>query len=121
MTGRRHHDLRVWQDGIALVKAIYLLSGRLPRDEQFGLTSQLRRAAVSVPTNIAEGAARSTRNEFLQFLTIARGSLSEIDTLLIVCAEVGHLSPAELEPVQKQVHSLLGGLGSLIKQQREQP
>jgi len=82
MTARRHYDLRVWQDGIALVKTIYALTAKLPREELFGLTSQMRRAAVSVPANIAEGAARSTQKEFIHFLSIARGSLSELDTLL---------------------------------------
>lgn len=118
MSTRQHYDLRVWQDGIALVKAVYGLTARLPRDELFGLTSQMRRAAVSVPANIAEGAARATQKEFTHFLTIARGSLSELDTLLILCIEVGYFDKTEVNLIQKQVHSNLGGIGSLIKTQR---
>ncbi len=121
MTARRHYDLRVWQDGIALVKTIYALTAKLPREEQFGLTSQMRRAAVSVPANIAEGAARSTQKEFTHFLTIARGSLAELDTLLILCIEIAYFDRALIEPIQKQVHSNLGGIGSLIKIQRSPP
>lgn len=117
---RRHYQLRVWQDAIALVKAIYGLSHQLPKEELFGLSSQLRRAAVSVAANIAEGAARSSSKEFAHFLTIARGSLSELDTLLIICIEIGYFEAATLEPFQKQVHALLGGIGSLIKAQRSQ-
>ena len=116
---RRHHDLRVWQDGIALVKAVYALTHVLPRDEQFGLISQLRRAAVSVPTNLAEGAARSSKREFTHFLTIARGSLSELDTLLILCRELGYLDAQQSDTGLKPAHLLLGALGALIKQQRE--
>lgn len=119
MPGRKHYELRAWQDGIALAKAVYLLSSRLPRDEQFGLISQLRRAAVSVSANIAEGAARGSKKEFTRFLAIARGSLSELDTLLILAVELGLLSKDESGPAQKQVHLLLGALGTLIKSQRE--
>lgn len=119
MPARRHYELRVWRDGIALTKTVYALSSKLPRDEQFGLISQMRRAAVSVPANIAEGAARGSRKEFAHFLTIARGSLSELDTLLIICGELGYLTEPELEPASKTLHLLMGALGTLIKTQRE--
>ena len=84
-------DLMVWQEGIRLVKAIYLLTtdGDLKRD--FGLRDQLRRAAVSVPTNIAEGFERSSRKEYLLFLNIAKGSAGEVRSLLRVALEVGYL------------------------------
>lgn len=119
MPMRKHYELRVWQDGIALVKAVYQLSSRLPNEERFGLISQMRRASVSVPANIAEGAARSSKKEFAHFLIIARGSLSELDTLLILCIELAYLSKPEAETAQKQVHLLLGALGMLIKTQRD--
>lgn len=119
MAFRKHYDLRVWQDGIALVKLVYGLCEHLPKDELYGLTSQLRRASVSVPVNIAEGAARNGRKEFSHYLIIARGSLSEVDTLLIICNELGYLAKEQTEPVLKQLHLLLGALGALIKQQRE--
>ena len=84
-------DLRVWQKGIELVKQIYLISntGNLSRD--FGLRDQLRRASVSIPTNIAEGFERASRKEYLNFLNIAKGSAGEVRSLLRVALEVGYL------------------------------
>jgi four helix bundle protein len=81
---RSHRDLIVWQKGMDLVDEIYDLAGELPLEERFGLRSQFTRAAVSVPSNIAEGRARSTSKDFANFLIIATGSLMEIDTLLEV-------------------------------------
>lgn len=112
---RKHHDLRVWQDGIALVKLVYALTKTFPREELFGLTSQMRRAAVSIPANIAEGAARSTRKEFAYFLVIARGSLSELETLVLIATELGYLKNDELA---QAVVRLFGPLGALIKIER---
>jgi four helix bundle protein len=77
---RPHERLEVWRDAMDLVESIYRFSAVFPDAERFGLTSQLRRAAVSVPSNIAEGAARRSTPEYLRFLSIARGSLSEMDT-----------------------------------------
>ncbi|MDR3417015.1 MAG: four helix bundle protein [Nevskia sp.] len=113
---RKHHELRVWQDGIALVKLVYSVTASFPKEELFGLTSQMRRAAVSVPANVAEGAARSTGREFAQYLTIARGSLSELETLVVISNELGFLANGtELEGA---VQKLFGGLGALIKIER---
>ncbi|MEW6354304.1 MAG: four helix bundle protein [Pseudomonadota bacterium] len=77
---RKHHELRVWQTAIMLVKEVYKITADFPRDEVYGLTSQMRRAAISIPSNISEGAARTSVKEFLQFLSVARGSLSELET-----------------------------------------
>ncbi|MGN6213698.1 four helix bundle protein [Parafilimonas sp.] len=77
-----HKNLEAWKQSFNLVKEVYRITNSFPLEEKFGLVSQLRRAAVSVPTNIAEGAARRSKKEFIQFLYIAEGSLSEIDTLL---------------------------------------
>ena len=77
---RKHKELHVWQDAMTLVEVIYSLTSSFPNHELFGLTGQMRRAAVSVPSNIAEGVARSTLADYLRFLVIARGSLSELDT-----------------------------------------
>jgi four helix bundle protein len=77
---RNHKDLRVWQSAMLLVEDVYRLTSAFPREEQFGLTSQMRRAAVSVPSNIAEGSARSGTKELLYFLGVATGSLAELDT-----------------------------------------
>lgn len=86
---RPHKDLLVWQDAMALVEQVYRLTSSFPDQERFGLTAQLRRAAVSVPSNIAEGVARRTTREYLQFLGIARGSLSEIDTQIEIARRLG--------------------------------
>lgn len=82
---RSHRDLDVWKKGMNLVDAIYDVANTLPRSERFGLWSQLTRCAVSVPANIAEGRARSTAKDFAYFLTTARSSLMELDTLVTVC------------------------------------
>lgn len=79
---RSHKDLVVWQKGIDLVQAVYRLTAELPQEERFGLSSQLRRAAVSIPSNIAEGRSRTSRKDFIQFLHIALGSASEVETQL---------------------------------------
>ncbi len=86
---KTHHDLDVWRDGVALVKAVYALTQGFPADERFGLTAQLRRAAVSVPSNIAEGAARASRKDFARFVSMARGSLAEAETQLLIAVELG--------------------------------
>jgi four helix bundle protein len=89
---RAHTQLDAWREGIVLVKAMYEATNGFPAEERYGLTSQTRRAAVSIPTNIAEGAARGTQKEFLQFLIVARGSMSELETLLTIAKEIGYLS-----------------------------
>jgi four helix bundle protein len=83
-----HKKLDVWQLSMELAGTVYRLTSTLPSEEKFGLASQMRRAAVSVPSNIAEGAARTSLNEFKQFLSIARGSLSELDTQLDLCQQL---------------------------------
>ncbi|MEJ2535411.1 MAG: four helix bundle protein [Gammaproteobacteria bacterium] len=94
---RTHQDLKAWRRSIDFVEDVYRLTDRFPERERFGLTSQLRRAAVSVPSNIAEGAARGTRSEFLRFLNIARSSLSEARTQLIIADRLGYLNSAKVE------------------------
>ena len=92
---RNHRDLRAWQDAMTLVEHLYEITRTFPQAELYGLTSQIRRAAVSVPTNIAEGAARSSSEELRQFLSIAQASLSELDTLIDISARLGYVSNAE--------------------------
>ena len=90
-----YRDLVVWQKGIVIAKEIYLLTKQLPADEKFGLVSQMRRAAVSVPSNIAEGQARHTTGEFIQFISHAEGSVAELDTQLTLCQDLGLLTQKE--------------------------
>lgn len=85
-----YRDLLVWQKGIALVKLIYEFTRNLPAEEKFGLISQMRRAAVSIPSNIAEGQARRSTREFVPFISNAEGSAAELDTQVVVCVLLGH-------------------------------
>src|ERR1041384_1414070 len=92
---RSYRDLEVWRKSIDWVQQIYQASSGFPAEERFGLTSQLRRAAVSVPSNIAEGAARTGTGEFLQSLSVASGSLAEAETQLIVANRLGMIEAPE--------------------------
>ena len=108
---RKHRDLHAWQHAIALVKVIYRLTAAFPDSERFGLTAQMRRAAVSVPSNIAEGAARTTTREFLHFLGIASGSLSELDTQITLAKNLNFPgATATTEQHLDQTSRLLSGL-----------
>jgi four helix bundle protein len=89
---QNYKDLIVWQKGIALAKAIYQLTSKFPGEEKFGLVSQMRRAAVSIPSNIAEGQARHTTGEFIQFISHAEGSTAELETQLILSVELGFVA-----------------------------
>lgn len=88
---RPHERLEVWRDAMALVESVYRITARLPDGERLGLTMQMRRAAVSVPSNIAEGAARRSRPEYLRFLSISRGSLAELSTQLEIVRRLGFI------------------------------
>ena len=89
MSFTSYRDLRVWQLGIEITSEIYRLTDTFPRTEVFGLSSQLRRAAVSIPSNIAEGHARNSTRNFLRFLSIALGSVAEVETQLIIAENLG--------------------------------
>lgn len=88
-TPQNYKDLIVWQKGISLAKVTYRLTARFPRQEKFGLIAQMRRAAVSIPSNIAEGQARHTTGEFVQFISHAEGSTAELETQMILSIELG--------------------------------
>jgi four helix bundle protein len=115
---RAHKKLRVWQESMLLVKMIYDLTRLLPDDEKFGLISQMRRAAVSVPSNIAEGSARQTKKESIQFYSIARGSLSELDTQIDLCRDLSLLAPSQLANVANQLETVGALLNGLIRFKR---
>ena len=87
-----HKDLDVWKLSIALVKDIYMLTETLPATEKFALSSQMQRSAISIPSNIAEGAARRYIKEYIQFLYISLGSLSELETQVIIALEIGYIN-----------------------------
>ena len=99
-------DLRVWQLSMELVEIIYRLTRNFPKHEIYGLTSQIQRAAVSVPSNIAEGHTREHTKEFLHHLSIAQASLAELDTQLEIAARLNYVETSELGPVRERVASL---------------
>lgn len=89
---RPHQNLDAWQQAMRLVKMTYLATQGFPKEELYGLTAQMRRAAVSIPSNLAEGAARTSKKEFAQFVGISKGSLSELETQMLIASELGYLS-----------------------------
>ena len=106
-------DLQVWQKAMEFVPVAYRLAKKLPREETFALAGQIRRAAVSVPANIAEGHARHHTREFIQHLSIARGSLAELTTLLLIGEKLSYLTREELdevEPIARELRMLFSGL-----------
>jgi four helix bundle protein len=113
-----HRELRVWQRAIAMVPRLYAIAARLPDSERFGLADQIRRAAVSVPANIAEGQARQHRKEFIQSLCVARGSLAELDTLLVVARELGLVSGPDVVALEAEFGEIVRLLQALINSLR---
>jgi four helix bundle protein len=114
---RKHHDLLAWTESAALVKDVYSLTASFPPSETYGLVAQMRRAAVSVPSNIAEGAAREGMREFAHYLVIARGSLSELETQLRIACELGFC--ADVGVVEEKIDRAFKLLGGLINKARE--
>jgi len=120
-TLKSYRDLGVWAKSIDLVEQIYRASRVFPADERFGLTSQVRRAAVSVPSNIAEGAARTTTGEFLQGLSVASGSLAEMETQVIIANRLDMLAVSEMDRLLAQsaeISKMLGGLKRSLESKR---
>ncbi|MFL5486830.1 MAG: four helix bundle protein [Gemmatimonadaceae bacterium] len=99
-SGKSYRDLRVWNTAMALTLEVYRITESFPLRERFGLTSQLRRAAVSVPSNIAEGHARATRGEYKNFLSVARGSIAEVEVQLSLAEQLGYVhSPVLVQAI----------------------
>ncbi|MFL5764391.1 MAG: four helix bundle protein [Bacteroidia bacterium] len=112
---RPHKNLLAWKESILLVQDIYKCTSEFPDPEKFGLISQLRRAAVSVPANISEGAARNTKKEFIQFLYISSASLSEMETLLIISTELNFITTEQNEFLYRKMNRISSLLQGLIK------
>jgi len=108
---QNYREFRVWQQGIELTKTVYRMTGSFPPAERFGLTAQMRRAAVSVPSNIAEGYARSGTAEYLRFLSIAAGSVAELETQVILSCELGFL----VKDHQDELLAQLDLIGKMLK------
>jgi four helix bundle protein len=110
-----HKDLIIWQKAMVLIVDVYKLTNKLPASEKYGLTDQLRRASVSIASNIAEGCKRSTDKDFKSFLHTALGSLAETETQLLVCKNLGLLSEADIKEALQQIVELNKMLISFIK------
>lgn len=110
-----HKELKVWKKGIELVKVIYDITNDFPKTEQFGLTSQIRRCSVSIPSNIAEGCGRHSDKELIHFLYITLGSASELETQIIISQELGFLEKEKSENIQVLILEIIKMTSSLIK------
>jgi four helix bundle protein len=107
---KNYQDLIVWQRAMDLVVDVYRLTKSFPKEELYGLTNQMRRASVSIPSNIAEGHARKSRAEYVNFLSIAQGSRAEVETQMLIAKRLGYLTPEETSPVL----SLLNEINRMI-------
>ena len=110
---QNYKDLVVWQKGIELAKIVYRLSAKFPGEEKFGLVAQMRRAAISIPSNIAEDQARHTTGEFIQFISHAEGSVAELSTQLVLATELRFSSSEAAEPaleLTEHLRRMLNGL-----------
>ena len=116
---KSHKDLDVWKRSMDMVVNIYRLTRQFPSDEQYGLSSQIRRSAISIPSNIAEGSARSSDKEFKQFLYIALGSAAEVETQLILTEKLGYLNSVNDFLVEiSDIRKMLTGLISYVNKRK---
>ncbi|MBU0520022.1 four helix bundle protein [bacterium] len=114
-------DLRIWKLGIKLVKSIYATTQTYPKSELYGLSSQMQRAAVSIPSNIAEGHIRAHRKVFIQFLQISLSSAAELETQLIISGELNYLDTDTLKSLTEMIHALSKQIRSLINKLKAKP
>jgi len=110
MVNRPHKKLDVWQESVSLATHIFKITENFPKTEIYGLTSQMRRAVISVPSNIAEGAARSSSKEFIQYLKIAGGSLSELDTQIEIASNLKFITNDQMREINYSISCKLAGL-----------
>ena len=121
---KSHKDLEVWKKSIDLVQAIYKLTESFPKSEQFSLSVQMQRSAISVPSNIAEGSGRMSRGDYIRFLYIARGSLLELDTQIEIANRLGYISNERSERIcslSERVLKMLDGLIFSLKRNFKAP
>jgi len=116
---RAHKQLDVWKEAVALATDVYILTETFPKSEIYGLTSQMRRATVSISSNIAEGAARFSTKEFAQFLNIAGGSLSELDTHIEIAVNLSYISDTQKKEIEPKIDSIAAKLAGLITSVRK--
>ena len=116
---KTHKDLEVWKKSMDLVTKIYKLTRNFPKEELYGLSNQMRRAGVSIPSNIAEGAGRNSSKEFLQFLYYAKGSLSELETQLIISYNLEYISKEQKQDIDTVINNIFKMLSGLIQSLKE--
>lgn len=109
-----YKDLIVWQKSMELARIIYRLTSRFPRDEVFGLTNQIRRAVVSIPSNIAEGFGRGSDREFIYFLRISKGSAAEVETQILISEDLHYVSPDDAQAALSLCDEIVRMLGTMI-------
>ncbi|MBR2518167.1 MAG: four helix bundle protein [Selenomonadaceae bacterium] len=114
MVAKDHKDLIVWQKSMDLLVEVYRLVKKLPREETYALSDQMRRAAVSIPSNIAEGRGRSSEKDYIRFLFISRGSRAELDTQLLACIRLGYLDESDVENALNLSSEISSMLNSMI-------
>ncbi|MCX6258065.1 MAG: four helix bundle protein [Bacteroidia bacterium] len=114
-----HKDLDIWKESMLLAKEIYLLTGSFPKDEFYGITSQIRRAVVSIPSNIAEGAARNSDKEFIQFLYISLGSLAETETQMLLAHDLELINNLDFLPKIIMIKKKILGLIKYLKNKKK--
>jgi len=107
-------QLNIWQKGIEIVKDVYLLTKKFPKEELYGLSSQMKRAAISIPSNVAEGFKRYHNKEYSQFLYIALGSIGELETQIIIAQELGFITKEELNNISEKIDHISRMISSLI-------
>ena len=112
---KSHKDLIVWQKGILLCKSVYKIIDKFPKEEAYGLSSQMRRAVVSIPSNIAEGRSRGTRKDFAQFLRIALGSASELETQIEIARVLSYINTQEARVLDEQLSEVSRMIMGLLK------
>jgi four helix bundle protein len=115
MTLQTHKDLKVWQESKDLVTHIYTLTSKFPKEEIYSITVQIKRAAISIPSNIAEGAARDSNKEYIHFLYIALGSVAELDTQLLIAKDLNFLNEKEFNEISEKLDNIGKMLSGLIK------
>jgi len=116
---KTHKDLNVWKEAMDLAKGVYLLTKDFPKEETHRLVSQMRRAAISIPSNIAEGAARDSHKEFIRFLYISLGSLAELETQLLLSRELEFVESSEIEQDIERIRKMLFGLIKHLRRRKE--
>ena len=112
---KKFKNLKIWQEGIEIVTNVYQLTSEFPEEEKFGLVSQIRRSAVSIPSNIAEGYGRDSDSELNRFLNISRGSSYELETQLIISFNLGYITSEQLEKMTSTLNIIQGGITNFQK------